>query len=63
MERIKVLLELIIQSAKIRRLEDVELCAQTLLGSIDKECTNELADMCYDFLEKKAIEKMMQEIN
>lgn len=56
MERIKKLLEQIILTANINGEEDVELCATVLLGSIEKECVNELADKCEEFTNQKVEE-------
>lgn len=56
MERIKKLLEQIILTANIQGNKDVELCAVVLLGSIEKECVNELADKCEQFTADKVQE-------
>lgn len=61
MERIKVLLQHVIDSAKIRGLDDIEISARVLLGSIEKECVHEFSDACIAFSEKKVMERMMSE--
>lgn len=61
MERIMVLLQHIIESAKIRKLEDIEISARVLLASIEKDCVDEFSESCIEFSEKKVIERMMHE--
>jgi len=61
MERIKIIIEHIIDSAQIEGNEDLEICARTLLGSIERECLDDLANKCIDFMEDKCIERMMKE--
>lgn len=61
MERIKVLLQHVIDSAKIRGFEDIEISARVLLASIEKECVDEFAIKCEEFTEQKVTERMMKE--
>lgn len=61
MERIKILLQHMIQSAKIQGNEDLEIATRTLLGAIDRDCLSEFADSCIDFAEKKVTQRMMEE--
>jgi len=61
-ERIQRLLEHIISSAKIEGLEDIELCATVLLGSIEKGCVDELAVKCEEFTEEKVMKLMAEEL-
>lgn len=61
MERIKVLLSHIIELAKIKKMEDVEISARVLLGSIERDCISEFSDVCVKFSEDKVIERMMDE--
>lgn len=39
----------------------MEICLRVLKGAIDRDCLNELADLCIEFTEKKATERMMLE--
>lgn len=61
MERIKALLEHIIETSQIKGYEDIEISARVLLGSIERECVNEFADKCMEFSEEKVTERMMKE--
>lgn len=61
MERIKLLLEHAADSAKIKGHEDIELVINSLVGAIEKDCVDELADYCFAFLERKAYERMVIE--
>ncbi len=55
-ERIKKLLEHIINTAKISGKEDIEIAASVFLGSIENNCVNEFADECEIFTQKKVKE-------
>lgn len=61
MNRINIILEHLIDSAKVEGNEDLELCIQILLGAIDKGMVDELADEMLKFCEKKVLEKQMRE--
>lgn len=58
MERIKKLLEHIIQSAQISGDDDIVMVATVLHGSIEQNCVCELANVCEQFTEKKVEEIM-----
>jgi len=61
MKRIKILIEHIIESAKLQGNEDLEICARTLLGSIERECLDDLAESCIEFTQDKVVQRMMEE--
>lgn len=61
MERIIRLLNHVIDTAEIQGLEDIELSARVLLGSIERDCVNEFSDACIKFSENKVVERMMNE--
>jgi hypothetical protein len=61
MERIKILLDHIIQTAKIKGYEDVEIAAKVFLGSIEKNCVDEFSAKCEDFTKQKVQEIMFLE--
>lgn len=56
MERIKKLLEHIVTSAKISGDTDVAFAANVLLGSIERNCVDELADELKRFTTNKVHE-------
>lgn len=61
MERIKALLKHIVDSAKISGDTDVAYSAAVLLGSIEKDCVDELANELKRFTENKVQEIMLIE--
>lgn len=56
MERIIALLQHIVTSAKISGDADIAFSANVLLGSIEKNCVDELADELRKFTENKVRE-------
>lgn len=61
MERIKILLQHIIDVSEIKKLEDIEISARIMLASIERGCIDEFSESCLEFSEKKVIERMMEE--
>lgn len=59
MERIKTLLKHIVDSARISGDNDVAYSAAVLLGSIERNCVDELADELKRFTENKVHEIML----
>lgn len=55
-ERIKKLLEHIINTAKISGKEDIEMAASVFLGAIENDCIDEFANKCEDFTKEKVSE-------
>lgn len=60
-ERVGIILEHLIDSSKIQKDEDLEVCIRVIKGAIDRGCLDEVADVLLKFTEDKATERMILE--
>lgn len=63
-ERIKKLLQHIVDSARIANDNDIEFCASVFIGAIERNCVDEFAQSCEQFTNEKVNEIIfMQHVN
>lgn len=60
-DRTNRIIDHLIQSTKVSKSKDLELCLTILRGAIEKDMIDELADEMLAFCEKKALERQMRE--
>jgi len=60
-DRVISIIDHLINSARLQKNEDMEVCLRVIKGAIERDCLSELADKCIEFTEKKATERMILE--